>query len=291
MCIRDRVLASFYFCIKQVKKWTRRTWCGLGCGSVIAFALTTLSLQNNLVIHPYAIKIDLPSDTSLANNYQTKDKLLTNLSAEDLSLLVSKRIVKSSTDIYNRQGEFLGSLEAFANRHKNVFFSPWLMFCGALAICALLLPGISGSYILTLLGVYPLIIGSLADWVTHLKNGHFDFESFTVLLNLGMGIIIGVICFSRLLSWLLKTYTDVSLATLSGFMIGALRSVWPFWTYNYTLLPTKLEKGLQIVPLAPVWPHLYSIETALALVGLLAGFGIFLIIEHLASHKQIKISI
>lgn len=283
------ILASFYFCMKQVREWSLLKWVGLGLGLIIAFALTQVSTaQKNPQKNPYAIKIDIPYAALAVNNYQIDKKLLTNLSAETLSQLLSKQIIEADTKVYDENGNELGNVSQFVVGFQSAFFNIWLIFCGAIAICALLLPGISGSYLLTLLGGYPLIISSLADWIFQLKKGIFDVESFGVLFNLAIGVVIGALLFARLLSWFLKNYPDLSLATLSGFMIGALPSVWPFWSYEYAILPLKLEKGLQIIPTKPILPSLLTIEAVFAFICLIAGFSIFFAIEILAKRKMIS---
>ena len=283
------ILASFYFCMKQVHKWSLLKWGGLGLGLITAFMLTHVTIsQKSRIKNPYAIKIDIPYATFAVNNYQIDKKLLTDLSAETLSQLLSKNIIQADTLVYDENAKPVGNVSQFAVDFQSSFFNLWLIFCGAVAVCALLLPGISGSYLLTLLGVYPLVIGSLADWISHLKKGGFDVQSFGVLLNLGIGIVVGAVLFSRLLSLLLKSYPGLSLATLSGFMIGALHSVWPFWSYEYALLPLKLEKGLQIIPVKPILPSLLSYEAIFSLFWLIAGFSLFFLIEFLAKHKTIS---
>lgn len=129
-------------------------------------------------------------------------------------------------------GLFLGAASAYFLTEKTgshsqavIDLSPgfclWLMVCGALAVCALLLPGISGSYILTLLGVYPTVIQALVNFTRSL-------EALAILASLGIGILVGAAIFAKAVSWLLKEYPNMSLAVLSGFMIGAIRSLWPF---------------------------------------------------------------
>jgi putative membrane protein len=120
----------------------------------------------------------------------------------------------------------------------------------------MLLPGLSGSYLLSILGVYPLVIGAVADFSHALKGLSFDAEAFRVLFSLGLGILCGMAVFSRVVAYALKHYHDATLGLLIGFMLGALRAVWPYWSYAYELLPLKLDKGVQIVPLqaeAPDW--------------------------------------
>ncbi len=219
-------------------------------------------------------------------NYQSDDQLLTDLSETTLSGMIAKGVIESNTPLYSNEGEFLGPVSDYLTPAKISFLNSWLIICGAAAICALLLPGISGSYLFTLLGVYPLIIGSLADWIAHIKQGTFDWESFEVLLNVAIGMLIGMALFSRFLSWLLKTHPGISLAVLSGFMLGALRSVWPFWAYSYVLNPLKLEKGPQLLVTSPIWPE--NAEELLP-TGLLAlsGFLLVFLFEMVAGRKSL----
>lgn len=93
----------------------------------------------------------------------------------------------------------------------------WFIFlCGALAICAMILPGISGSFILLLLGKYQFILNALNE------------VRISVIAVLLFGAFTGIISFSHLLSWLLKKYHHLTIAVLSGFMIGSLNKIWPW---------------------------------------------------------------
>jgi len=93
----------------------------------------------------------------------------------------------------------------------------WFIFLsGAIAICAMILPGISGSFILVLLGMYKFILEAV---------GNFELG---VIFTFMAGAAIGIISFSNVLSWLLKKYHNLTIALLSGFMIGSLNKVWPW---------------------------------------------------------------
>jgi putative membrane protein len=92
----------------------------------------------------------------------------------------------------------------------------FLFFCGAIAICAMVLPGVSGSYLLKALGQYE-----------HVLTAVHERDVVTVGVFM-LGIIVGITSFVRLLSFLLRRYEAVTLAALSGLMVGSLRSVWPF---------------------------------------------------------------
>jgi putative membrane protein len=94
---------------------------------------------------------------------------------------------------------------------------------GILAISALMLPGISGSFILLLIGMYTIIRGN-----AEMAIRSFDLSSFLVILFFGFGCLVGLASFSRLLSYTFKKYHDQTLAILTGFMIGSLNKIWPW---------------------------------------------------------------
>ncbi len=93
----------------------------------------------------------------------------------------------------------------------------WFIFLsGAIAICAMILPGISGSFILLIMGKYVYIFNALNE------------RNLIVVITFILGCITGLLSFARVISWLLKKYHDLTIALLSGFMIGSLNKVWPW---------------------------------------------------------------
>ena len=95
--------------------------------------------------------------------------------------------------------------------------SPPYIFCSAvIAICAMILPGISGSFVLVLLGQYP-----------YLLNAVNTRDLFTIAL-FGAGAIVGLMAFSRVLNWFFRHYHDLTIALLTGLMLGSLRKIWPW---------------------------------------------------------------
>ena len=166
-----------------------------------------------------------------------------------------------------------------ASESDNIFY---LIFCGAIAICDMLLPGISGSYTLILLGNYKLVV---IDSISQLN--------FRVLLPFAVGAAIGFIAFSRFLSWLMKNYGDQTTATLTGFVFGSLGFIWPWKNPQYA--KTISEDGFELEvldshgkPVVEHWdkylPDLNSdtfIAIALIVVGILTLAGL----EKLASKK------
>ena len=92
----------------------------------------------------------------------------------------------------------------------------FILLSGAIAICAMILPGISGAFILLLLGKYQFIMQAVGDL------------NVPVIVIFVVGAAAGIISFSHLLSWLLKHWHDVTVAVLMGFMVGSLNKVWPW---------------------------------------------------------------
>ena len=91
-----------------------------------------------------------------------------------------------------------------------------MFFAGSIALCAMILPGISGSFILVLLGLYPVFIGAIAGL------------QLDILSVFALGGIIGLALFSRFLSWLLARYEVSVIATMCGFLVGSLNIIWPW---------------------------------------------------------------
>lgn len=99
----------------------------------------------------------------------------------------------------------------------------YLFLSASIAICAMILPGISGAFVLLLLGVYHPIIGLIKNLV----KGNFDVSSLLQLSVFAVGCLFGLLAFSRLLRWLLEHRHDVTMATLVGLMLGSAEKLWP----------------------------------------------------------------
>ncbi|MCR9141449.1 MAG: DUF368 domain-containing protein [bacterium] len=128
----------------------------------------------------------------------------------------------------------------------------FVLFSGALAICAMILPGISGAYILVILGQYKLTTSALRDLSSALKdlalNGQVDpalWPALTLVLFFIAGIAIGIFSFVRLLRFLLDRHHSMTMAVLTGLMIGSLRGLWPVnHLHGETLSPTLIGIGV-----------------------------------------------
>lgn len=100
----------------------------------------------------------------------------------------------------------------------------YVFFSGAIAICAMILPGISGAYILLLLGMYVHVTGAIKG----LPKGDLSADNLSTIVLFCAGCGIGLLAFSKLLRWLLARHESDTMAILAGFMVGSLRKIWPF---------------------------------------------------------------
>ncbi len=119
---------------------------------------------------------------------------------------------------------------------------------GFCAICAMLLPGISGAFVLLVLGVYYCVLGTIPGILAGLTKGSFATDHFLVLSMLALGAVVGMAAFSRILTWMFKKHRRGTLAAIVGILIGCLRAVWPF----------REEQGKSVVNIMPSldYPHL-----------------------------------
>lgn len=160
----------------------------------------------------------------------------------------------------------------------------WFVFVsGVIAISALMLPGISGSFMLLLMGMYTLIIPSVKSV---LQNQ--DAASLVIVAVFGAGCLIGLSTFSRVLSWLFKHFRQTTLAALTGFMIGSLNKIWPWRNVIETRINSKGEE----VPFLErsVLPGQYEGDPMILGVILLAivGFVTVFLIERVGTQKEGK---
>lgn len=144
----------------------------------------------------------------------------------------------------------------------------WFIFLsGAIAICAMILPGISGSFLLVLLAKYEFILGAVKEL------------RISIVAVFGLGCLVGILAFSHVLNWALKNYHNATVALLTGFMVGSLNKVWP-WKQT---LETYTDRHGEVKPLVQenVLPGTYETLTGHAsylFYGiLLAIFGFLLV--------------
>lgn len=195
---------------------------------------------------------------------------------------------------------YITTLPALATNDNN-----WYLFlAGAIAICAMILPGISGSFILIILGAYKTLSDALHD---------FDVKRIIIF---AIGAFIGLLSFSRVLKWLFKHYHNITLALLTGFIFGSLNKVWPWkktiavmvddtgdilpfnqvsnlgtlsvfqkQTNDFDSYKTVLEESVYAINYSQINEYIYP-QTMPAIVLMVLGFLTIFILEKLGSKKQ-----
>jgi putative membrane protein len=150
---------------------------------------------------------------------------------------------------------------------------PFLFLSGALAICAMILPGISGAFILVLLGSYKTILDAV-----HERN-------IQILAITFLGAVFGLLSFARLLKWMFKRYKQATLALLTGFILGSLPKIWPWKevletrTFGDKILTVK---ELNVLP----WSYSGNPQLWGAIALAVVGFSLIFILEGIASRQN-----
>ncbi|MFW5856898.1 MAG: DUF368 domain-containing protein [Planctomycetota bacterium] len=147
----------------------------------------------------------------------------------------------------------------------------FVLFCGAVAMCAMILPGLSGSFLLVILGKYEFVLAAVEHPFTRehaLRLGVFL-----------VGAVAGILSFARLLEWCLKRFYSQTMAVLMGLMIGALRKIWP-WK---DVLETRRISSKTFEWTTNVLPEQFDASVAAALGVLVAGFVLVLVMERVAA--------
>jgi len=146
----------------------------------------------------------------------------------------------------------------------------FLFLCGVLAICAMILPGISGAFVLVILGKYDHMLGLLRDAI----HGRFTLDALVQILVFLAGCAVGLTTFCKLLRWLLARHHAATMATLCGIMGGSLRAIWPF---QVEVSPRLFRN---------VWPETLSQAALACVLAALAG-GLVLAMDYVtrSMHK------
>ena len=154
-----------------------------------------------------------------------------------------------------------------ANENSNILY---LMICGAVATCSMILPGLSGSFVLVLMGNYQLI---MIDAVNDLN--------LKILIPVVIGGVVGLLAFSHLLSWIFKNYRDITIAVLTGFILGSMPIIWP-WKNDVI---TYFGSEAKVTGYEYYLPE-FNMEFATALVIMLIGAALIVLTEKMAKKSN-----
>ncbi|HKJ06235.1 MAG TPA: DUF368 domain-containing protein [Flavobacteriaceae bacterium] len=164
---------------------------------------------------------------------------------------------------------YVTTLQPLITENSSPFF---IFFAGAIAICAMILPGISGAFILVLLGAYKTVLNAIHE------------KDLKLLATLGVGAIVGLLTFSKLLKWLYTNYKNYTLAVLTGFIFGSLNKIWP---WKIVLKSEKIDDKIIVLKEESVLPYNFDGEPQLYAAILLAiiGFLVIVLLEKFANNE------
>ena len=166
----------------------------------------------------------------------------------------------------------------------------FILICGAIAICAMILPGISGSFILLILGKYEYMMGTIADIV----SGKGDLMDFLTVIVFIIGAAAGIIAFSKFLHWLLQHYHRETLLVMAGFIIGSLVKVWP-WSDKKTVVLSQfpeLAASGENIPAEVIDKYFGMVDmhiggaVAFAMIGFILVVGIEVASKMISSRRE-----
>ena len=166
---------------------------------------------------------------------------------------------------------YITTLNPLVTENSSLLF---MFLAGSIAICAMILPGISGAFIMVLLGAYKPILSALND------------RDYKTVATVFLGAIVGLLAFSKILKWMFTNYKNYTLAVLTGFIVGSLNKIWPWkqtltWRINSHDLEVPLKQQ-------SILPFSFDGDPKLMFAIILAfvGFGLILLMEKLAIKKE-----
>lgn len=233
---------------------------GMACGVLVGIFGISFFLENYPIL-VWAFFFGLIIASAIYVGRQ-----LTHWGATEIGLLILGAIVAYGITIITP-----------AEGSTSLFF---VFFSGAIAISALILPGISGSFILLLMGMYTIIIPTMKKALTTL-----DPDSLLFALVFALGCLTGLMTFSRVLSWTFDNFRNQTLAILTGFMVGSLNKIWPWRIPDLTI---DTGEKIKVITEHNVLPGNFPTEPYLvgAIILMVVGFLAVFAIEKLGSSNK-----
>jgi putative membrane protein len=166
---------------------------------------------------------------------------------------------------------YITTLNPLVTENSSLLF---MFLAGSIAICAMILPGISGAFIMVLLGAYKPILSALND------------RDYKTVATVFLGAIVGLLVFSKILKWMFTNYKNYTLAILTGFIVGSLNKIWPWKeTLTWRINSHDLEVPFKQQSISP-----FSFDgdpkLMFAIILAFVGFGLILLMEKLAVKKE-----
>lgn len=156
----------------------------------------------------------------------------------------------------------------------------YLFLCGVVAICSMILPGLSGSFVLILMGNYQLVA------IDAINN-----RDLSIIIPVGIGAVVGLIVFSHVLSWVFKRFKNQTIAVLTGFILGSLGILWPWKEPEYLTNAAGdfiMKHGEKVVARYSVMlPEQFNTEAIIGIVFMIFGVLSIVVVEYMAQTKPV----
>jgi len=151
----------------------------------------------------------------------------------------------------------------------------YVFLCGVFAISSMILPGLSGSFVLILMGNYALVLSAISTF------------SMGILIPLALGCVVGLVAFSHILSWVFKRYPNQTLALMTGFVVGSLVVIWP-WKNAITNTVERVGKPPREVVISYEWflPQFQNTSTWIAVALMVLGALAIALMERVAGDSK-----
>ena len=236
----------------------------------ILSAVFTLSFLIDYLIHTYPIALWSFFLGLLVNSIFILKRLVNNWSYLNIGLLVLGAVISFFLTQITPKGSDIGLI--------------YIFFCGFFGIIAMILPGISGAYILLILGAYQTILNLIKMALKSLSSFNLDLliPIYTKLFIFGFGVLVGLRIFSSILKWLFDNENDKTMSILIGLMIGAIHKIWP-WQVIFEVSIGGQNK-LLFRPISPLnYPE--DAQLLLATILFLIGAGLVWILDSQRGEK------
>lgn len=190
-----------------------------------------------------------------------------------IALIVTLSMLETDESKINKEEQkiYLEETGVVAGENNGILDYAYLVLCGAVAVSTMIVPGVSGSFVLLLMGKYFEVIGAINSL------------NFPILIAFGIGLVFGLLFFSRFLNFLLKKHHDTTMGILTGLVIGSLWAIWPFKELH------TLSSG-EVITLSNILPNTFGTHELLTIGTVIVGMAIvvvMILIENRNKRKEV----
>jgi putative membrane protein len=247
------VFGSITLFIKKVDRWTKKRLLLF----VVSFCVGIGVIQGASLFQEPLYSVPITVQLPEASNVQVTGNRLLHVPQSALYVLQNAKVVDSSREIVGESGRV-----DIVLLHNQPYVRFELILLGLLVAGAMLIPGVSGSYVLTIFGYYSLVLSAILEVTTNFFSAQFSTEPFFMLLNLGIGISTGIVFFSRRILWLFESHNASTHSCVAGGLFGTVWCLWPFQKLSYIVDPFHVSKGLHLISTGTYIPSLSLLSSS-----------------------------